>query len=229
MSVVPLESDPEVFSELAHTIGLSPVLLFHDVYSLTDPELVAFIPQPVMAIIVLFPISAGYEADRQKTPATPHSPVRWFKQTIRNGCGLYALLHALANLSPDFVVEDLPLNKLVLQNLVPGMSPEDAAQLVVLLEKSIQLDANFGLRGQTDAPSADDDIQFHFTTFVKGLNGHVYELDGRRSGPVDLGETVPDLPLLADSKVADRVKFYMDITDDRDKDKFAVMALAPAL
>lgn len=231
-AVVPLESNPEVFSELAHTIGLSPVLGFHDVYSLTDPELLAFLPQPVLAIVLLFPISTGYEADRKVVPG-PHpvndNTIKWFKQTIKNGCGLYALLHALANLSPDFIVEDLVLNKLLLSRLTKNLSQSETSSLVEQLEQSIELDANYGLKGQTDAPEADDDVQFHFVTYVKGTDGHIYELDGRRDGPVDLGDTVDGASLLSDSKVSDRVNFYINHTDESKKDKFAVMAIAPSL
>lgn len=229
--VVPLESNPEVFSELAHTIGLSPVLQFHDVFSLTEPDLLAFLPQPLLAAVVLFPISAGYESDRKVVPgsgAIRSSSINWFKQTIKNGCGLYALLHALANLTPDYIVEDLVLNKLVLSNLRPDQSDDEIAKLVEQLESSIQLDANFGLKGQTEAPEADDDVLFHFITYVFGTDGHIYELDGRRDGPVDLGSSELESNILGDGKVAERVKFYIDHTEDQDKDKFAVMSIGPS-
>lgn len=231
-AVVPLESNPEVFSELAYTMGLSPVLGFHDVYSLTDPELLAFLPQPVLAIVLLFPISSGYEADRKFVPGPElinDRSIKWFKQTIKNGCGLYALLHALANLSPDFIIEDLVLNQLLLTRLTGNISQSETSSLVEQLEQAIQLDANFGLKGQTDAPEAEDDVQFHFVTYVKGTDGHIYELDGRRDGPVDLGKTEEGSGLLSDSKVSDRVNFYINHTDDSEKDKFAVMAIAPTL
>lgn len=231
-AVVPLESNPEVFSELAYTLGLSPVLGFHDVYSLTDPELLAFLPQPLLAVVLLFPISAGYEADRKVLPGPQlvnDNKINWFKQTIKNGCGLYALLHALANLSSDFIVEDLILNKLLLTRLTSDLTQNEISSLVEQLTQAIQLDANFGLKGQTDAPEADNEVLFHFVTYLKGADGHVYELDGRRDGPVDLGHSEEGSGLLSDSKVSDRVNFYINHTDDSEKDKFAVMAIAPTL
>ncbi|KAM9890046.1 hypothetical protein OXX69_012688, partial [Metschnikowia pulcherrima] len=64
--VIPLESNPEIFNELAHKIGLSPVISFHDVYSITDPDLLAFLPQPVFGIMMLFPITESYEQYRKE-------------------------------------------------------------------------------------------------------------------------------------------------------------------
>ncbi|KFY94614.1 hypothetical protein V500_03123 [Pseudogymnoascus sp. VKM F-4518 (FW-2643)] len=40
-----LESNPEVMTSLLHNPGLSPTLSLHDVYSLTDPALLSFVPQ----------------------------------------------------------------------------------------------------------------------------------------------------------------------------------------
>lgn len=102
---IPLEANPELMSKLLHTLGLSPALQMHDVYSLEDQDLLAFIPQPALALLLVFPISATYESHRLAEDATAPEyegkgegePVVWFKQTIRNACGLVGLLHATAN------------------------------------------------------------------------------------------------------------------------------------
>lgn len=52
--VIPLESNPAVFTDLAYNLGLTPVLEFHDVYSLTDKDLLNFLPNPLYAVILLF-------------------------------------------------------------------------------------------------------------------------------------------------------------------------------
>ena len=65
--VIPLESNPSIFNSLSKKLGLSPVLQFHDVYSLTDSELLAFLPQPVYAIILLFPLTKNYEQYRKSS------------------------------------------------------------------------------------------------------------------------------------------------------------------
>ena len=74
-----------------------------DVYGL-DPELLAFLPSPVVAMILLFPINDKYEAFRRqeeeevKANGQNVSPKVYFmKQTIGNACGTVALLHSIIN------------------------------------------------------------------------------------------------------------------------------------
>lgn len=102
---IPLESNPEVFTELIHALGVSPNLSFQDVYSLDDPELLAFIPRPVYALVLVFPCPPEYDERVQKEEAGAATydgagedePVIFWKQTIHNACGLYALLHGISN------------------------------------------------------------------------------------------------------------------------------------
>jgi ubiquitin carboxyl-terminal hydrolase L3 len=101
----PLENNPEVLTTLIHTLGLSSSLAFHDVWSLDDPSLLNFIPRPVLALLLVFPVSASYESLRvEEDKALPqyegHGPeeeVVWFRQTIRNACGMMGLLHLASN------------------------------------------------------------------------------------------------------------------------------------
>ncbi|QRG37989.1 hypothetical protein FDK38_002378 [Candidozyma auris] len=229
--VIPLESNPEIFNSLAHKIGLSPVLEFNDVFSITDPQLLAFLPQPVMALVMLFPLTESYEQYRKQEDAKgghDSSKVIWFKQTIRNGCGLYALLHAMANLPREFIIEDSMVNKLLLSQLSSESSVEEKAKLVESLEQNIQLDDNYGNQGQTTAPDATESVEFHFITYVKGSDGHLYELDGRRTGPVDLGEC-DETHILSDPKLVEKIQFYMNNTDEAQRNHFALMALGACM
>ena len=47
------------------------------------------------------------------------------------------------------------------------------------------------------APSLDDKVDFHFIAFVEN-NGHLYELDGRKAGPVDCGKIEGDFLSVSD-------------------------------
>lgn len=102
---VPLEANPELMTALLRRLGLGGALAVHDVYSITEPELLAFVPRPALALLLVFPVSAAYEAHRLAEDAGvpeyagrgPAEPVLWFRQTIRNACGLMGLLHAVAN------------------------------------------------------------------------------------------------------------------------------------
>lgn len=92
-------------TSLVHKLGLSPRLSFHDVFSIDDADLLAFVPRPAAALLLVFPISRSYEAFRvqEDDDVAPYSGkgvgerVVWYKQTIRNACGLIGLLHAVSN------------------------------------------------------------------------------------------------------------------------------------
>ena len=100
---LPLESNPEVFNDLIARLGALPNLAFEDVFSLDDPDLLP--SDPALALVLVFPTTAGYEAlkaeeERGRDEYSGRGdaePVVWFKQTINNACGLYAVLHALCN------------------------------------------------------------------------------------------------------------------------------------
>lgn len=99
---IPLESNPDVFTQLAHELGVPPSLSFQDVLTLDDPTL---FPRPALALILIFPTSETYETQKLEEEAmyeeymgsTDGEDVVWFKQTINNACGLYAILHAVCN------------------------------------------------------------------------------------------------------------------------------------
>jgi ubiquitin carboxyl-terminal hydrolase L3 len=92
-------------SNLLHNIGLSQKVSFHDVFSIDEPELLAFVPRPALALLLVFPVNDTYENFRRKEDAALQEysgsgsgeKVQWFKQTIRNACGLIGLLHGVSN------------------------------------------------------------------------------------------------------------------------------------
>ncbi|THC87368.1 hypothetical protein EYZ11_013186 [Aspergillus tanneri] len=48
-----LENSPVVMNDLAYRLGLSRELTFYDVYSLDDPEPLAFVPCRVFALLAI--------------------------------------------------------------------------------------------------------------------------------------------------------------------------------
>jgi ubiquitin carboxyl-terminal hydrolase L3 len=224
-AVVPLESNPEVFTHFAEKLGLSPLLSFQDIYSLDDPDLLAFLPRPMQAIVLLFPISEEYEKFKDSEPVEPvnNANIVWLKQLVKNACGLYALLHALLNMPSVFVVKDSPISNFR-RNLIQHNA--DPVQLVQNIAKEMY--STYSEQGQTEAPPAEDDVELHFVCFVK-LNNKIYELDGRREGPIILeiaGDAATDI--LNYDCVAKRVKKYMSLVSGENALKFAMMGLAPS-
>jgi ubiquitin carboxyl-terminal hydrolase L3 len=100
----PLESNPDVFTELIHKLGVSSCLSFQDVLSL-EPELLGFVPRPIHALILVFPTTEEYERRvaiedlnaEDVFDGRDEADVVFFRQTINNACGLYAILHAVCN------------------------------------------------------------------------------------------------------------------------------------
>ena len=106
---LPLESNPEVFTSLAHDLGLSSSLKFIEVYDLDkEPS------EEVLAYVLAFPTCEGYDDEVEARDETEHGKkekdptdkvessndetnMLWLRQTIHNACGLYALLHATCN------------------------------------------------------------------------------------------------------------------------------------
>lgn len=103
--IICAENNPEVMSSLVHKLGLSSQLSWHDVYSLDDQSLLAFVPRPAHALLLVFPVSTAYKKARHEEDESlqeysgtgPEEEVLWFKQTIGNACGLMGLLHAACN------------------------------------------------------------------------------------------------------------------------------------
>lgn len=99
------ENNPEVMTSLVHKLGLSSKLAFHDVFSIDEPELLAFVPRPAQAVLLIFPVSDTYEKFRREEDSSKaeydgsgaSEPVVWYKQTIGNACGLIGLLHGVSN------------------------------------------------------------------------------------------------------------------------------------
>lgn len=107
-------------TSLVHKLGLSSGLQWHDVFSLDDPSLLAFVPRPAHALLLVFPVSKAYEASREAedssisdyTGSGPEEEVLWFKQTIGNACGLMGLLHATINGASRELIGELDPNAL---------------------------------------------------------------------------------------------------------------------
>lgn len=250
---IPLEANPQLMTTLIHKLGVSRALQMHDVYSLTDPDLLAFIPRPALALLLVFPVSAVYESHRMAEDSLvddyrgtgDQQPVLWWKQTIRNACGLMGLLHAVSNgparnfigrlgqgpgggLLADHVVDAEQGS--TLDQLLRESIPLEPRARSALLEKTPALAAahkEAASGGDTAAPDAQDDVDLHYVCFAKGGDGGLWELDGRRKGPIRRGELDADEDVLsARALSAGALKFLEREGGDL---RFSAVALAGAL
>ena len=96
---LPIESNPEVMNQFLYNVGMPLSWAMTDVYGL-DEELLKMIPQPVCALILLFPDGEKYE-EHIKTidfcDQKVSNDVYYMKQTIDNACGTVAMIHSVAN------------------------------------------------------------------------------------------------------------------------------------
>jgi len=64
-----VENNPDVMNQLATKLGLSSELQFYDVYSLDELELLAYIPRPVLALLVIILLTPAWDRSRKAEDA----------------------------------------------------------------------------------------------------------------------------------------------------------------
>jgi ubiquitin carboxyl-terminal hydrolase L3 len=179
---------------LAQKLGLSPDLTFYDVWSLTEPELLAHIPRPVLALLVIIPMTPAWHANRLSEDSSKPSyagkgdtePVIWFTQTIGHACGSIGLLHCLLNgPAKSHILPDSLLDRLRREAIPLGM--KERAQMLYDSKEFEDAHQSVSEMGDTTAPSPEsDEWSGHFVAFVKE-DGRLWELEGSRKGPLDRG------------------------------------------
>lgn len=225
-------------TSLIHQLGLPPTLSFHDVYSLTDPSLLSFLPRPAHALLLVFPVTSTYETFRRTedaplpvyTGSGPAEPVVWFKQTIRNACGLIGLLHAVCNgAARDMVVPGSDLDELLKKAV--GLGPEERAELLYQSQALEAAHADAARKGDSVAPGAEEKVDLHFVAFVKDKEGEVWELDGRRKGPIRRGKIGEGEDVLSEKGLEVGVGRFLKREQESGKGevRFSVVMLGPSL
>lgn len=144
----------------------------------------------------------------------------YMKQTIGNACGTIALLHSLGNnmdtLSCHGFLKKFMEDTKDYTHSERGEYLEHGAG-ASCLEK---IHAEAAHAGETRAPSVDEEINLHFVAFVEH-NGGLWELDGRKMGPVYHGDM--DKGSLLHSVAQVVKKEFIESSDSLD---FNMMALA---
>ncbi|CAI6276005.1 unnamed protein product [Periconia digitata] len=203
-------------TSLVHNLGLSKKLSFHDVWSIDDPDLLAFVPRPAYALLLIFPVSETYEKfrvqeDTDRPEYQGHGPdeqVIWYKQTIGNACGLIGLLHGVSNgAARAHIQPDSGLSKL-LHDAIP-LKPAERADLLYESQALETAHQSAAAGGDTAAPPADDTVDLHYVCFVKSESNHLWEMDGRRKGPLDRGQLSADEDVLSDKALDLGVRSFL--------------------
>lgn len=233
---IPLENNPDVFTTLVHDLGVSPKLGFYDVYSLDEPALLADVPRPVYALIFIAPSDMqtavrkedGLSKFVKDTGLTydksgPSEPVIWFLQTIGNACGLYALVHSVVNGdAKKFVEKGSVVDKLIEGTI--DLKPEERAKSFYDNQDLEEAHMRAARLGNSEAPPAENYAGHHFIAFVKGKDGHLWELEGSADGPIDRGVLGEEDDMLSEKALEQGVKRFMKFADGNVN--FSIVALA---
>lgn len=231
---IPLENNPDVFTSLVHDLGVSPKLGFFDVYGLDEPALLDLVPRPALALIFISPAPMYYQvraADGTRSAKDgityngfgPEQPVTWFRQTIGNACGLYALIHAVGNGESRKYVEDDSLMDRLLREAEP-LRWEPRADVLYKSEELEEAHMKAAREGDTAAPPAEERPGYHFIAFVKGKDGHLWELEGGSDGPVDRGLLEEGDDMLSERALERGVRRFIGFADGNLE--FSIVALA---
>lgn len=231
----PLESNPDLINSYITKLGFDASsdsgasYEFVDVFS-TEEWALAMVPQPVLAVLLLYPLTKSQLENTPKdedTTATPPSTSAWFmKQRIGNACGTIGLLHVLANVVPT--QQQQPKDGTWLKKFLDDTQTLDPLQRAVRLESDPNIaqmhdEATSSDSNATSRGDIDDRIVTHFVALVHH-NGQLLELDGRKQGPIPHGPTSPETLLQDACRV---VQQFMDRETDPKEVRFAITALAP--
>jgi ubiquitin carboxyl-terminal hydrolase L3 len=222
---LPLEANPDVMNQFVQGLGFPEDAGFHDVYGFDD-ELLAMVPAPVLAVLLLFPITPESEAASVAEQSriaekgqNVSEKVYFMKQTVGNACGTIGLLHAVGNnLNQVDLVEGSYLQRFF--KSTSAMTPDERAHFLEIdteLEDAHSLAAT---AGDTAPPDITSSVDLHFVCFVC-IDGGLYELDGRKKQPVYHG------PSTQETLLKDSVKTIQDfIARTPQSVNFNVIALA---
>lgn len=92
----------------------------------------------------------------------------------------------------------------ILAQVLNASLTNDPDRLAQALEDNEHLEkayAEAATKGSTDAPNnAEDDVDYHYIAFVKSpQSGHLYQLDGDRKRPIELGVLLADEDVLGET------------------------------
>ncbi|TMW87241.1 hypothetical protein EJD97_020231 [Solanum chilense] len=218
---LPLEANPDVMNQFLWGLGVPPnEAECCDVYGL-DEELLEMVPKPVLAVLFLYPLTSQSEEERMKQDKEtkvqdPSSTVYYMKQTVGNACGTIGLLHAIGNITSQIKLTEGSF----LDKFFKSTSSMDPMQRALFLENDREMEVAHSVAATAGDTEATDDVNTHFICF-SCVDGQLYELDGRRAGPITHGASSPNSLLKDAATVIKKI-----IEQNPDSINFNVIAIS---
>ena len=209
---LPIEFNPEMMYKFLHNCGLPTDKWAISVFYGLDAALLSILPHHVVSLTLLFPINEKYEEYCRKQEAdligsTQKIPkdLYFMKQTISNACGTVAMIHAVANNLEHIQLEEGSFLKNFFEETV-NKTPEERALALESDDGICAIHDQVAQESQTNpkTPNLEDGdvgcvrlckLCYHYVTFVEN-GGHMFELDGRKSSAINLGQTTKQTFLL---------------------------------
>eukprot|EP01088_Endostelium_zonatum_P003216 TRINITY_DN14422_c0_g1_i1.p1 TRINITY_DN14422_c0_g1~~TRINITY_DN14422_c0_g1_i1.p1 ORF type:complete len:317 (-),score=85.79 TRINITY_DN14422_c0_g1_i1:30-980(-) len=173
-----IESDPGVFTELLSQIGVKGVQL-EEIYDLSTFDM-----KPCYGLIFLF---KWRREEDDKRPIDDYTPIFFASQVIPNACATQALLNILLNKEKEVLVgEELTQFRDFTSTL-----PPELRGLAISNSDLIRKAHNSFARPEpiiyTSSKNDEEDPDvYHFISYLS-YNGCLFELDGLKPGPINLG------------------------------------------
>jgi len=127
----------------------------------------------------------------------------------------------------DFILEaDSDLQELI-KDAIP-LTSEDRAQLLYDSKALEKAHSSAASQGQSNAPGAEDDVDLHFVCFIKDEKNNLWELDGRRKGPLNRGQLEADEDVLSEKALDLGPRKFMKREASAGELRFSLITLAPS-
>lgn len=187
---VPMESNPEAINSFLRKVGIKSHITAVDVYGF-DEELLRMVEGKVEGLLLCYAIS---DDPAGQVDETAKDKLYFMRQTIRNACATMAILHLIANRCKG---EDFEPNSSLREFIESSkqLEPEKKANKFETCDNIATAHESASEQGQTEAPAASESVEYHFISIINH-EGTLYEMDGRKHGPVKHGQTSEETFLL---------------------------------
>ncbi len=110
------------------------------------------------------------------------------------------------------------------------LAPEPRAHLLENTPAIASAHESAAAQGDTAALSATASVDLHFVAFIKSAQKNLWELDGRRKGPLNRGKLDAEDDVLADKALQLGVKAFLKREEEAGGGdlRFSLLALAPS-